>query len=246
MNITEQYRQARKGNIDTIVLEGAHAFKHAVRFGAEIVHVALKENSEAKQVLKKFGGESEILELEKYAKIVPNEIWSTLSPNNPATGLIALAKKPIMQKALVGNTAVFLENPNSLFNVGAIIRTLAAAGVASIVVSGRNNPWHADCISTSRGLHFAMKHISHINSINELTALAEHSTYTPYALDTDTDFEIHMLKTDINKKLFMFGTERDGLSEEATTIAKRVVKIPMQKGVSSLNLAASVAVVVYH
>ena len=69
--------------------------------------------------------------------------------------------------------------------------------------------------------------------------------YTIYALDTDTDIFLDNIKKDRNKKLFLFGTERDGLSKEALALAEKVVKIPMKKGVSSLNLATSVAVTIY-
>jgi len=33
-DIVNKYRQARKGNTGIVVIEGAHAFKHTVRFGA--------------------------------------------------------------------------------------------------------------------------------------------------------------------------------------------------------------------
>ncbi len=245
-DITNKYRQARKGNTELVVLEGAHAFKHAVRFGAEIVHVALKEDAEAEEVLRTFGGDKELKEMQNNAEVVSSAVWSSLTPNNPSTGLVALAKKPKMSEELVGNTVVFVENPNSLFNVGAIIRTLAAAGVDSFTMTGRHNPWHADCVSTSRGLHFALKHISLLQNVSELEEMAQQSGYTIYALDTDTDITIKELKADTSKKILMFGTEREGLSQEALQIAEKTVKIPMRSGVSSLNLASSVAVAVYN
>ena len=42
-----------------------------------------------------------------------------------------------------------------------------------------------------------------------------------------------------------FGTERDGLSEELLAAAHTRIAIPMEPGVSSLNLATAVAVVLY-
>ena len=42
-----------------------------------------------------------------------------------------------------------------------------------------------------------------------------------------------------------FGTERDGLSDEVIARATAHVSIPMRAGVSSLNLATAVAVVLY-
>ena len=42
-----------------------------------------------------------------------------------------------------------------------------------------------------------------------------------------------------------FGTERGGLSDDLLAAADATVSIPMQPGVSSLNLATAVAVVLY-
>jgi RNA methyltransferase, TrmH family len=44
---------------------------------------------------------------------------------------------------------------------------------------------------------------------------------------------------------FAFGTERDGLSAALLARADARVRIPMRAGVSSLNLATAVAVVLY-
>ena len=45
--------------------------------------------------------------------------------------------------------------------------------------------------------------------------------------------------------MLVFGTERAGLSDAMKARADRVVALPMREGVSSLNLATSVAAVLY-
>ncbi len=45
--------------------------------------------------------------------------------------------------------------------------------------------------------------------------------------------------------ILAFGTERDGLSEELLARADARISIPMRAGVSSLNLATSVAAVLF-
>ncbi len=244
-DITNKYHQARKGNTDLVVIEGVHAFKHAVRFGADIVHTALHSQAKAESVLEEFGTQEEVKTLRVHAEILPKELLDTLTSKYNNTGLVALARKPKCSRDLVGESVVFIENPNSLFNVGAIIRTLAAAGVDSFAMTGRHNPWHGDCIYTSRGLHWALKHISLLDHQEELKVLAEKGKYTIYAMDTDTDIFLKDIQHGDNKKLFLFGTERNGLSENALALANKVVKIPMCEGVSSLNLATSVAVTLY-
>ncbi len=244
-DIINKYRQARKGNTDLVVVEGVHAFKHAVRFGAEVVHVALAPDSQARELLLKFGGEAEVAELDKYVEAVGTDVWLGLTPNPPDTGIVALMKKPKLggrTAKFVGDTVVFIENPQSIFNVGAIVRTAVAAGMRSFAISGRHNPWHADCVSTARGLNFALDYIN-IISIEELKELAKSGGYKLLAMEVGGE---DISKVELpKKKVLIFGTERDGISKELSDISDLHVSLPMREGVSSLNLASSVAAVLY-
>ena len=46
--------------------------------------------------------------------------------------------------------------------------------------------------------------------------------------------------------IYAFGSERTGLSAELLGRATHRIRIPMRAGVSSLNLATAVAVILYH
>lgn len=244
-DLINKYRQARKGNTDLVVVEGVHAFKHAIRFGAEVVHVALAPESEAHELLREFGGEAELAELDKYAEVVSADVWGGLTPHPPDTGVVALMKKPKLRSStskFIGDTVVFIENPHSLFNVGAIVRTAVAAGVRSFAISGRHNPWHADCVSTARGLNFALEYIN-VVSIEELKELAQSGEYKLVAMEVGGE---DISKVELpKKKILIFGTERDGISKELSDISDLHASLPMREGVSSLNLASSVAAALY-
>ncbi len=241
-NLANTYRQARKGNTELVVVEGAHAIKHALRFGAEFVHIAMSKDSDAIKILKEFGTVQEAQYVQEYADEVVDDIWSELSPNPPDTGIIALAKKPKTAPEFVGDTVVFIENPHSLFNVGAIIRTAVAAGVRSFAISGRHNPWHADCVSTARGLNFALEYVDIIN-VDELKELASTGGYELYAMEVGGEDVTKAVLP--KKKVLIFGTERDGISPELSALAHKHLSLPMREGVSSLNLASSVAATLY-
>jgi TrmH family RNA methyltransferase len=45
--------------------------------------------------------------------------------------------------------------------------------------------------------------------------------------------------------VYVFGSERDGISAELKKSATKIVRLPMQDGVSSLNLATSVSATLY-
>jgi TrmH family RNA methyltransferase len=120
-------------------------------------------------------------------------------------------------------------------NIGACIRVSAAAGAAAVVTTGENDPWHADAVRGAAGLHFALP-------VARVDALPS-SDRPLLAIDPDgEELAPERLPT---RAVLAFGTERHGLSSEVFERADARVSIPMREGVSSLNLATSVAIVLF-
>ena len=237
--LTAIYRSARS-DPELCVLEGLHAIKHALRFGAEIQD--MRANSA-------FGWRTLVLELsadilsslKDLVVEIPDNAFADLAPQPPHTGLIALARRPqfdpisFWQMQREG-PVVILENPSHPGNTGAVIRTAAAAGASAVLCTGLADPWHPTTIRAAAGLHFALvvgrlddKHLPDL----PLTGLdADGSPMPPSCLD--------------RRDILIFGSERRGLSEAMKGRLSRRLALPMRAGVSSLNLAASVAVMLYH
>jgi TrmH family RNA methyltransferase len=130
---------------------------------------------------------------------------------------------------------VLLENPSHLGNLGAVVRVAAAAGAAAVLVTGAPDPWHPAALRGSAGLHFALP-------VGRLDALP--TTDRPL-LAIDPEGEPLTADVPLDRAILAFGSERRGLSENMLCRARQRVAIPMQPGVSSLNLACAVAVVLY-
>ncbi len=157
----------------------------------------------------------------------------------PRGQVVAVARRPALpdpDTVLAGpGHVVLLEDPRHLGNLGAAVRVAAAAGAAAVMTTGRQNPWHPDALRGSAGLHFALP-VYHLRAIR--TGERE-----LVALDPDGD---PLTPTDFPRAAVLaFGTERDGLSDELLLRAQRRVALPMAPGVSSLNLATSVAATLY-
>jgi len=119
--------------------------------------------------------------------------------------------------------------------MGACVRVAAAADAAAVVTTGDNDPWHPDALRGAAGLHFALPVIG-----------------VPRLPDTDRPLvaippEGESLRpADLPAgAILAFGTERHGLSGEVFERAEARISIPMREGVSSLNLATSVAIVLF-
>ena len=128
---------------------------------------------------------------------------------------------------------MLLEDPRHLGNVGAVVRVAAAAGAAGVLTTGARDPWDPAALRGSAGLHFALP-VGRVERAARRPPARRRRTRRgapPAALPAGA--------------LLAFGTERDGLSAALAARADARVGIPMRPGVSSLNLATAVAVVLY-
>ena len=133
---------------------------------------------------------------------------------------------------------VLLEDPRDLGNMGACVRVAAAADIAGVLTTGSHDPWHPDALRGAAGLHYAVP-VARLEGLEVLDGCDR----PLLAVDPDGDpLDPSELPP---RALLAFGTERDGLSEELAARADARVSIPMRPGVSSLNLATSVAAVLF-
>jgi TrmH family RNA methyltransferase len=137
-----------------------------------------------------------------------------------------------------GAPVVLLEDPRDLGNLGACVRVAAGADAAGVLTTGSHDPWHPDALRGAAGLHFALP-VGRLDSLVALDGLGRRLL----ALDPDgRPFDPGALDPDA---ILAFGTERHGLSDELLERAEERISIPMRRGVSSLNLATSVAAVLF-
>jgi TrmH family RNA methyltransferase len=240
-SLIPRYGRARRDS-SLAVLEGLHPLKHALRFNANVLEVLTRDADELQRLADMLA--PDIRErLDGLARVIDPAVFDQLAPQTPATGVIALAERPAVDPAAVlagGAPApvVLLEDPRDLGNMGACVRVAAAADVAGVITTGSHDPWHPDALRGAAGLHFALP-VARLDRLELLDALdrpllaldPEGEPLDPAALDP--------------RAVLAFGTERHGLSRELTDRAEQRVRIPMRTGVSSLNLATSVAAVLF-
>jgi TrmH family RNA methyltransferase len=248
-----RYGSARRDRA-LALLEGFHALKHAMRFGAQLVEVVCSNPRELERLADEFAPElaARMLEL---AREIPQELFSKLVPLPPPTHVVALAERPAIDVSALladGRAApvVLLEDPRDLGNVGACIRVSAAADAAGVLTTGDQDPWHPDALRGSAGLHYALP----VANVGRLEALrsgppARARSGMPARvrplLALDPEGEPLAAAALPARALLAFGSERRGLSAELLASAHARVSIPMRAGVSSLNLATSVSAVLF-
>lgn len=245
METTQQtistFHNARRGEGAFVVLEGVHAIKHALRFNARIREVYAVDAERVCTLMHELAGQEEAAALKQLVREIPKEQIAALAPNALRSGVLALAEHPYIQTGAPSvpqrGVVVFLEDPRDLENIGAVVRVSAGFGAAAVLVSGRVNPWHANCIRASAGLHFAVP-VLHIESLEQLPESRQLIACT-------AEGENMYTATIPHNAVLAFGTERHGISETLQSMAQNTIAIPMQPRVSSLNLATSVSAVLY-
>ncbi len=244
--LIDRFRRARR-DPSLAVLEGFHVLKHALRFGAAVTEIVTCDRQQAQRLTASHA--PELTGFPGFAiSEVPQAVFRQLSPFAPTTGIMALARRPPAGSALNDvplRPLVLLENPRSHGNMGAAIRVAAAAGAAGVVTTGEHDPWHPAALTGSAGLHFALPvcRLPKTERLNRLTQGPGGRSRPLVALTPGGE----PLKPDRlpDAAILAFGSERGGLTPELLAAASCRLSIPMTSGVSSLNLATAVAVVLY-
>lgn len=237
-SLIRRYRGARR-DPDFAVLEGFHALKHALRFGAEVLEAVASDPERLEELSRELAPDLAGTLAARTARVDP-EVLAELVPQAPRTGVVAIARRPGVDLAAVladprPAPLVLLEDPRTMGNMGACVRVAAAADAAGVLTTGTNDPWHPDALRGAAGLHFALP----VAAIGELPR----GDRPLVAIDPDgADLRPAELPP---RAVLAFGTERHGLSAELLERADARLGLPMREGVSSLNLATAVAAVLF-
>jgi len=236
--LVRRYRSARRDR-SLAVLEGFHALKHALRFGAQVEEAVAADVEELERLAADLA--PDLAEaLPARVATVDRETIAELVPQAPRTGVVAIARRPEVDVAAVladnrPAPLVLLEEPRTMGNMGACVRVAAAADAAGVLTTGDNDPWHPDALRGAAGLHYALP-VATIDAIPQ-------GDRPLIAVDPGgEDLRRGAIPP---RAILAFGTERHGLSDALLERADARIGIPMREGVSSLNLATSVAAVLF-
>ncbi|MFC8964544.1 TrmH family RNA methyltransferase [Streptomyces sp. NPDC057094] len=227
---------------ESVLLDGFHALKHAVRFGADIP-VAVTTDRRATLELAAELAPDVRAALDSLLAEVPEAAFAHLVTRPHPTSVAALAVRPsraahLETLARTPRTApvVVLDDPRNLGNAGAVIRLAAGFGATGVVTTGTLDPWHPTVVRGGAGLHFA-------TAVERLT-MDELPPGPVFALDPEGE-DIRGSKIP-DDAVLAFGSERSGLSAGLRARADHLVALPMRPQVSSYNLATSVAMTLFH
>lgn len=138
---------------------------------------------------------------------------------------------------------VIIDSVTDTTNIGAIFRSVAALGADGVLLTTTScDPFNRRAVRVSMGTVFTVPW----GWVENPAEVRRHGMKTVALALTDRSLDISDPRLAAEPRLAMImGTEGDGLAPEVIADADYTARIPMSRGIDSLNVAAAAAVAMY-
>lgn len=180
---------------------------------------------------------------------VEEPLMRLISGTENGQGIILLVKQPYVEhaqllKRLYGKY-VLLDEVQDPGNVGAIIRTAAAAGCNGVLLTkGSVDPYSEKVVRSSMGsiLRLSIYRDLDIEFLKEI----KFSSKIPFIGTSLSASENYRHAKFVTEGIFIFGNEGNGISREVLDLTDWNVFIPMAGTVESLNVSSTAAIILFY
>jgi len=242
--IVKQFRELAHGGGPSMLLDGWHLLTEAVAAGIPIETVAwCGPPTSAEQITIE-----RAQRLGAHVIEVSGTVLNAISPVHSPTGVVASARKPRVDAAVVLQPApalilagVGIQDPG---NAGAVVRAAAAAGATGVVVDEATaDPWSWKALRASMGatFHVPVIRTRTIDKSVDAWRAAGVSIVAAVARGGTSMYDVDLTRP----TALLLGGEGPGLPASLTSAADVRISIPMRDAVESLNVAVAAALVLY-
>ncbi len=222
-----------------LLLDGTHLIDaYAAAFGVEgLVLIARASHSGRDGVLPR------LEQAGPQALVLADALFDEACPVDTPTGLMALAPLPVVKHGVAKGAllAVMIDGVQDPGNLGAILRSAAAAGARRAYLSAQcADPWSPRCLRGGMGAQFVLE----LHDRADLLDAARCFDGRVIAADsrgTETLFSANLT----GATAAVIGAEGQGISPELLALAHVRLRIPMAAGIESLNAATAAALLCY-
>ncbi len=171
--------------------------------------------------------------------VLSNALYRGIRIVEHGVGILFLidTPKPELPNVLT-QSAVLLDGIQDPGNLGSILRSAAAAGIASVFCgSGTAFAWSPKVLRAGMGAHFALNIFENV----DLKSLIRASSIPVMA--TSSHAQASLYDVDLRGELaWLMGHEGQGVSDELMALVSHTLSIPHAGTMESLNVAASAAI----
>jgi len=185
---------------------------------------------------------------------VSKDVFASLASKDNPQGILAVVHRPHMGiddlSSEEFNLGVALVAPQDPGNIGSILRTVEAVGASGLLLldDPSNNQYSADpynpqAVRASMGVIFWYPVIQ--TTFEKFTAWARGYGYHIYGTSAHASLDYRSVGQYERPLILLMGSEREGLIASQSAICERMVRIPMQGRVTSLNLSVATGIMLY-
>ena len=222
------------------ILDGVHLLDCALKAGTPLLEVCVAESARARD-------EIAALLARLPAGLVPvcvsDAIFTRISPVETPAGILArIAQPPSSAPAAARASLIVLDSIQDPGNLGAILRTAAAAGIDQAwLTPGCAQAWAPKTLRAGMGAHFRLRIAEQVDALAKLAAYPGKVVATGLGAEAQRLFD-----ADLRGPIaWLFGAEGQGVSPMLRAFADEVLIIPMAEGIESLNVGAAAAVCLF-
>lgn len=176
--------------------------------------------------------------------VVPAGLFAELATLPAGVGVLAVVATPATAPAVPGDFCLLLDGVQDPGNVGSMLRTAAAAGIAQMLLSRRCAfAWSPKVLRAAQGAHFCVDLFEDVD-LPEWAAGFRDAGGEVIAMVAAGGTRLYDVPLG-GRVAIAIGNEGAGLSAALAAQATRRVTIPMPGAVESLNAAAAAAVCLF-
>lgn len=240
--IRKLHRGKERRSQQCFLLEGTHLLQEACAVQYPLTTLCY---TEAWQTRYPALWEAAVAQAER-VEVVSPEILAKMATTVSPDGVLAIAPQRLSQPPdqEMPNLGLVLETVQDPGNLGGMIRTAAAAGASGLWLSTDSVDLdHPKVLRASAGQWFRLP----MQVCEDLTASVKQAQAAGVqVVATRPDADLVYWDADLRPPtLLLLGNEGAGLSDTLSAIADVQVKIPLQPGVESLNVAIAAALILY-
>jgi len=172
---------------------------------------------------------------------ISDEVMAACADTVTPAGLLAVVPFPDVPAPADSTWTLVVDEVRTPGNLGAILRTAAAAGVQQVLLSpGTVDPYNPKVVRGGAGAHFRLPMLA--LSWPEIAGQLQGLDVWLADIQGDLPYTVVNWRQPV---ALVVGGEARGASREAFTLSHRRVAIPMEREVESLNAAVATGVLLF-
>ena len=239
--------RAKRNKLHEIFVEGVECIKQAINANIEITRIIIKNMAS----LSEWG--KDVIRQNNNAKIIEmsNKLFNELADKTNPSEMLITAKIKQNEISDINSKNPFIivfDRPSDYGNLGSIIRSANAFNADGIFIIGHGiDIYESKVIRSSLGSIFFTK----IVAIKSMEVLLDYigiqkKENNMEIVGTDSNGTVSLKDCKINKPIMVIiGNEAKGMSIGLKEICDKIIKIPMEGDINSLNVSCAASIIMW-